>query len=116
MKMKEWNALLKDGILNHRWLSLHCELDTSLIISDQVVPNPYGLDINDNPVLDSQAIDNPDPLEKYVKYNEDIWKVDPINPAMDEGGCSSNGNPLGEYFDTSDNFLADGYTKKIKDC
>lgn len=64
----------------------------------------YGLNINDNPIIDTQATGDTDPVEEYLKYKEDIQDVDPINPAMGGEKCSSDTSPLNEYFETSDDF------------
>lgn len=49
----EWNALLKDNLLNQKWSSSYHVLDTESIHSDKVVQNLYGLNINNDPILDS---------------------------------------------------------------
>lgn len=66
---KEWNALLNNGLLNHRWLLSHHDPDTDLY---QVVSNLYGLNINGNSILDPQAMKDPNLVEEYLKCNEDI--------------------------------------------
>lgn len=71
-KDKEWNTFLKDSILNHKWLSLYHDPNTDAILSDQVVPNLYGLNINNSPSLDPQATDSPNPIEEYLKCKKDI--------------------------------------------
>lgn len=51
---------------------------------DQVVPNLYGLGINNHPIPDPEAIDDTD-LKEYLKCNKNILDADPINPDMGEG-------------------------------
>lgn len=72
--------MLKYGFLNYEWLSSYCDPNIDSILSDLVVPNLYGLDINNDLVLDPQAIDDLDSVEEYLKYNEDIQDIDPIIP------------------------------------
>lgn len=66
---KEWNALLNNGILNHRWLPSHHDPETD---SDQLIPNLHGLNNNEDSILDPQAIADLDPVEEYLKCNENI--------------------------------------------
>lgn len=56
----------KNGLLNHEWLSLHHDLEIDLILLDQVILNLFGLNINNNLIIDPQATNNPNSVEEYL--------------------------------------------------
>lgn len=85
------------------------------LISYGVPPHSYktayhGLNINANSIIDLNTITGLDPVEEYLKCNERILDIHPINLTSNKEDLSD----IDAYADTSDKFLADGYTKDNK--
>lgn len=80
------STLLNDSLLNPKWFPPHRDPDTD---SDQIVPNLYGLNINDNVVPNPQATTILDIVEESLKFNEQIQYDDPISPTLSEKDYSN---------------------------
>lgn len=70
---------------------------TDFITIDQVVSNLNDSDIYDNPLTNTQAVGDPDPIEEYLKYNKDIQSTDPINLDREKAQFSSDDDSSEEY-------------------